>query len=106
MKRLSVQALESRKLLAANIAMLDTTLHIEGTSDNDVAEVYTVEDSVMVKVQSGDSEAVEQSFPADQVDGIIFEAFAGDDLLINDTSIDSIMRAGGGNDTVLRRIGQ
>ncbi|MEL6110928.1 MAG: hypothetical protein AAFU85_33395, partial [Planctomycetota bacterium] len=106
MKRLSVQALESRRLLAGDVAMVESTLHIEGTSQNDIAEVYVADDSIVVKLQSSgdDGESVEpqeQTFPADQVDRIVFEAFSGDDLLINDTPVDSVMRAGGGNDTLM-----
>ena len=106
MKRLSVQALERRQLLAGDIAMVDSTLHIEGTSQNDIAEVYVAEESVVVKLQSRDADGEatntqEQTFPVDQVDRIVFEAFAGDDLLVNDTSLDSVMRGGGGHDTLM-----
>lgn len=106
MKRLSLQALESRRLLAADIGVVDSTLYIEGTQGNDIAEVYMVEDSVVVKLQTQDADGqivdtIEQSFDANQVDGIIFEALGGDDLLVNETSLPSIMRAGGGNDVLM-----
>ncbi|MEO1527102.1 MAG: hypothetical protein AAFX06_16810 [Planctomycetota bacterium] len=106
MKRLSVQALERRQLLAGDVGMVDSTLHIEGTSQNDIAEVYVSEESLVVKLQSQNAagegtDAQEHSFPADQVDRIVFEAFGGDDLMVNDTSINSVMRGGGGHDTLM-----
>lgn len=104
--RLSVQRLESRKLMAADIGLIDTTLSIQGSSMDDVAEVYVESDKVMVNVSSYDqsgqllSEQAKE-FSLDDVGRVVFEGFEGDDVFVNDSSIAAVARGGAGNDTLM-----
>ena len=104
--RLSIQPLEKRQLMAADIALVDGFVAINGTELNDVAEVYSESDSIIVKVSTigADGEEIaskSETFQQSEVEGIIFQSGEGDDLFVNDTNIDSITRTGGGHDTVM-----
>ena len=105
-RRLRSQRLERRELMAADVTMLDGVLAINGTSGDDIAEVYTQDDQVLVSLttfnEAGEV-ASEQSgsFAREDVSHIVFQAGDGDDLFVNDSNIDSVTRSGGGNDTVL-----
>ena len=104
--QLGVQKLETRKLMAGDVAMIDNVVSLTGTELNDVAEIYTEGDSVNVRLTTYDTQGAlvsEQidSFARAEIDAIIFQAGDGDDVFINDTDIDSITRSGGGNDTVI-----
>lgn len=105
-KRLAVQALESRQLMAGDIAMFDGTIAITGTDQHDAAEVYSENGAVVVNLSSFDDSGLatsEQSasFAADQVNEIVFQGGDGDDLLVNDTSVRVVARAGAGDDVLL-----
>ncbi|MGI9474199.1 MAG: hypothetical protein ACR2NZ_21845, partial [Rubripirellula sp.] len=104
--RLSVQHLESRKLMAADIGLADSTLSIQGTSGDDIAEVYVDSDRVHVKLSSYDESGQathEQSeeYAVDEIGRIVFNAGDGHDLLVNDSDIPVIARGGAGDDLLL-----
>ncbi len=103
-KRLMVQSLEKRQLMAADIGLVDGFVAIQGTEMDDIAEVYCESESVIVKLSTrgadGELTSKSETFDKSEVEGIVFQAGDGDDLFVNDTDIDSITRSGGGNDTV------
>ena len=105
-RRLGAQQLESRQLMAADIGLIDTTLAIQGSPMNDVGEVYIESGRVVVTVSTYDDAGqvvseTSDEFAAEAIDRIVFEGFAGDDVLVNDTAIDTVARGGGGNDTLM-----
>ncbi len=104
--RLRIQPLEKRQLMAADIGLVDGFVSINGTQQNDVAEIYSESGSIFVKVSTfaanGDEIAsASDTFQESEVEGILFQSGEGDDLFVNDTNIDSITRTGGGHDTVM-----
>lgn len=105
-KRLSLQTLEKRQLMAGDIGMVDGFVNINGTEMDDVAEVYSDSGSIIVKVSTRGADGQEigsdsMTFNESEVAGIVFQAGDGDDLFVNDTNVDSITRTGGGNDIVM-----
>ena len=76
---LAVQRLESRKLMAADIGLADSTLSIQGSDADDIAEVYVDSDRVHVIVSSYDesgqaiSEQTEE-YAVDEIGRIVFNA--------------------------------
>ncbi len=104
--RLSLQRLESRQLMAGDVGLIDGTLSLQGTEMDDVAEVYAENDTVVVKLSTYDNAGqivneISDSFDASEVDRIVFQAGDGSDMMVNDTSIRSIVRAGAGDDLLL-----
>ncbi len=104
--RLSLQTLESRKLMAADFGLADSTLAIQGSPMDDVAEVYLESDRVIVKVSTYDDAGQvvgekEDNFAAGSIDRIVFQGLDGDDLLVNDSPIAAVARGGAGNDTLM-----
>ena len=104
-KSLGVQTLEKRRLFAADIGLQGSTISISGTAQDDVAEVYTESGDVHVKISSygPEGELISEearSFAESDVDQIVFDALDGDDIFVNDTAINSVTRAGSGNDTI------
>ncbi len=104
--RLSLQQLESRKLMAADFGLAGSTLAIQGSPMDDVAEVYLESDRVIVKVSTYDDSGQvvgekEDNFAVDAIDRIVFEGIGGDDLLVNDSPIAAVARGGAGNDTLM-----
>ena len=105
-RRLGGQQLESRQLMAADIGIVDTTLAIQGSPLDDVAEVYVESGRVQVTVstynEAGEVVSEESDdFAVEDIDRIVFEGLSGDDLFVNDSAIDTVARGGGGNDTLL-----
>jgi Ca2+-binding RTX toxin-like protein len=105
-ERLTLQRLESRKLLAADFGLAGSTLAIQGSPLDDVAEVYLESDRVIVKVSTYDDSGhvvgeKEDDFAADSIDRIVFEGIEGNDLFINDSPIAAVARGGAGNDALM-----
>lgn len=91
-------SLESRKLLAG-IQFFQTTglLRLVGTEGADTARITQVDDQVTVSLDGFDN----QVFSAAQIDEVRFLGLAGDDLFINNSSLDSFAFGQDGNDRLI-----
>ena len=108
--RLELQRLESRQLMAADFGLSDGTLSINGSSQDDSAEVYVDGDQVSLTVTSYDAsgEIVSEEsaeYSTDEVGRIIFQGGDGNDLFVNDSPIESIVRGGAGDDMIMSGTG-
>ena len=118
--RLGFEALENRRLMAADIQLSDGVLMIEGTQYDDVVHLdYSFTD---LKTPFGDwkvpSLSVEHRYQGASrtasatvneatflwphlIDKIVFDALGGDDQFYNNTSIESQVSGGSGNDLLV-----
>jgi Ca2+-binding RTX toxin-like protein len=92
--------------MAADVSLVDSTLSIQGSDQDDSAEVYADGDQVNVTVTTYDAAGnviaeKSEAYATDDIGRIVFQGGDGDDLLVNDSSIPSIVRGGAGNDTLL-----
>ncbi|QDT13551.1 calcium-binding protein [Planctomycetes bacterium K23_9] len=96
-RKLTIQSLEAKKLLAADIGLSDTgVLEIVGTDDGDVVEVS--ESRKTITVQNGD-EKIE--FAWNDVKSLSFVGGDGDDTFVNSTRLASVAYGNNGNDTLI-----
>ena len=105
-RRLGFQGLEQRRLLASDIGLSDGFICITGTELNDAVDVYSDGDQIVVSAAEYglDGEMIDstlQSFHQDEVRGIYFQGNAGDDVFVNDTSLNAIAQGGSGNDVLI-----
>ena len=102
-RRLSIEKVEDRRLMAADVTLMDGVLEIEGTDDDDSAQVAIVDEGNTVRVRITDSiDAPEvYEFVRGDVNHIVFQGYAGNDLFDNDTDIRSIATGGDDNDILI-----
>lgn len=105
-RRLGIQTLESRRLMAGDIGLSDGYLAVTGTELNDATEVFADADQIVVSTaQYGtDGEIVEshrQSFEREGIRGIYLSGGAGDDVLVNDTDLPAIISGDVGDDVLI-----
>ena len=104
-RRLGMLKLEDRRLLAADIGLVDGFVQITGSEGDDAVEAYVVEDQLVIGTTSaeadGSSANSEQTFPAADVRGLLFDGRGGDDVFSNDTGLKSIAIGGAGNDVLI-----
>ena len=105
-KRLSLQQLETRKLMAADIGLADGVLSLQGTEMDDVAEVYSESGEIAVRLTSYDNQGqltgeLNETFAADDVQRVVFVGGEGNDVLVNDSSVPTIARSGAGADVLM-----
>ena len=95
-RKLALEILEEKKLLAADIGISDGALVIEGTSQDDT--VVVSEASSLVTVRNGDETL---TFSRNGFSRIEFRGHDGDDHFENNTSLLSTAYGGRGNDTLI-----
>ena len=95
-RKLKLEALEEKKLLAADVGLADGLLFIEGSSQDD--SVVVSQSGNTVEVSQGD-EVI--TFDLDQVDAIRFNGNDGDDVFQNQTEIASVAFGNRGDDTLV-----
>lgn len=105
-RRLSVETLENRSLLAAQVTAAltaDGLLAIEGTQAADVISVEQVNGMVSVS-------GIRGAVPATRVRGIVIEALGGDDRIVLNSEVQAgrqplrvtaVVDGGAGNDTII-----
>ncbi|MCA9212473.1 MAG: hypothetical protein KDB27_05380 [Planctomycetales bacterium] len=114
--QISVESLENRELMAADISFANNVISIQGTNANDVVSVAIdagntsgifnhLDDQVVVSVQTGRSQVTE-SFPRykgflSNVNSISFNGNDGNDRFQNNTNITSIAVGGNGDDVLI-----
>ena len=101
-KRFKCEALEERRLLAANLLFdADTgTIRINGSNHNDIATVQNDDGMVRVVLRSKGA-TIEESFDERTVASIYFNGSGGSDRFENATSISSTARGGSGDDRLI-----
>ncbi len=100
-RKLGVQSLEARKLMAADIGLADGFISIYGSDGPDNVNVELEGDQIVVSMTAPGC-AVEQSrFAADEVQGLFFTGGAGDDVFLNETNLPAIVIGGAGRDIVM-----
>lgn len=109
-RRLGVQPLEARKLMAADIGWNDGFITILGTADQDVVETWEMEGQIVVRAQQFDQDghlvgSNESAFAVDQVKGVYFEGRHGDDVLIAEAPVPTVGIGGPGNDLLIGSLG-
>lgn len=113
-RRLTLDKLEKRELLAADIELLGGVLTIDGTDQADYVEIRetTVEKrgiaypAVLVQVtddrgklrRDADGVALLKTFRKSTVDSIFAELGSGNDQVVNNTNLPSVLRGGRGDD--------
>ncbi len=105
-RRLGIQTLESRRLMAGDIGLVDGYLAVTGTELNDAVEVFADADQIVVSTaQYGEDGAImttsRQSFERDGIRGIYLDGGSGDDVLVNDTDLPAIISGGVGDDVLV-----
>jgi len=122
--RLGFETLENRRLMAADIELSDGVLTIEGTQYNDVVHLDYSYTNLQTRFGSWKipSLSVEHSYQGASrtvgtivneakflwphlIDHIIFDALGGDDQFYNNTSVDSQVAGGSGNDLLVGGFG-
>jgi len=101
-QRLSMEKLDARTLLAADIGFADGFVSIDG---NDAVEVYVEAGQTVIRASQYDASGqpggeVTRSFDQNDVKAIFFNGNDGDDVFVNDTNFRSFARGGGGDDTL------
>ena len=96
-KRLSMESLEQRSLLAADIGMADGYVQIHGAEQNDVVEVYQQDDQLVVNYREFDAGGAmlnqsQHEFTRTDVKGIFFHGGAGATLEMRVFSRPSLLR--------------
>ena len=109
-RRLSMEKLDSRTLLAADIMLVDGVVAINGSESNDTVEAYMEDGQAVVQVSQFDAcgqlvDQMTKSFSQDDVQGFFFNGNGGDDVFVNDTDVPSVVRGGTGDDTILGGLG-
>ncbi|MFC1758007.1 hypothetical protein ACFL2H_04470 [Planctomycetota bacterium] len=113
---MSVESLENREMMAADISFANNVISIQGTNANDVVSVSIdqgntgglfshLDDKVVVSVQTGASQVTE-SIPrykgfSTNVKNISFNGNNGNDRFQNNTNIKSLAVGGNGNDVLI-----
>lgn len=105
-RRLGVQKLESRALLAADIGLVGGFVSITGSELNDVVEAYEEDGQTVIQSSQFDADGrlvdqQVQTFAPGEVRGILFGGQGGDDVLVNDTNLRTVARGGSGEDVLL-----
>ncbi len=111
-RSLAVENLEDRRLMAASIDLLGSTVEINGTDGNDIAYVrYVGSQLEAVVIPHADySQRMTSTFNVADVHKVLMRGFSGNDSLYNYTNIDSeiyggrgddYLRGGNGNDTIM-----
>jgi Ca2+-binding RTX toxin-like protein len=105
-RRLGVQKLESRALLAADIGLVGGFVSITGSELNDVVEAYEEDGQTVIQSSQFDADGrlvdqQVQTFAPGEVRGILFGGQGGDDVLVNDTNLRTVARGGSGDDVLL-----
>jgi hypothetical protein len=109
-RRLSMEKLDSRTLLAADIMLVDGFVAINGSESNDTVEAYMEDGQAVVQVSQFDAcgqlvDQMTKSFSQDDVQGFFFNGNGGDDVFVNDTDVPSVVRGGTGDDNILGGLG-
>jgi Ca2+-binding RTX toxin-like protein len=99
-RRLSVQSLEGRELMAGLIGLNAGNLTIDGTNANDTVVVNQIGGVVQVSMTHLGHTHI-QNFAAAAVQQITFRGYYGDDYFANNTNIRSTAFGHAGNDTLL-----
>ncbi len=100
-RKLYLESLENRRLLAGSIDLLGNAIFINGTGDNDAVQVTTLQNGDISVSLSHGNETHTQSFSANAVQSIIFIGGDGDDSFQNSTGLRSIALGQNGNDTLI-----
>lgn len=98
--RFSIESLERRELMAADVALAGGVLNIVGTEMNDQVVVSQLDNAIQVTVTdaANGNTLINRSFAASAVKSVNIQCLGGDDLAINNTNIPSTMNGGRGND--------
>lgn len=102
-----LECLEPREVLAAIIGFdaASQAVWVSGTSGNDAATLdLPSANTLRVRVVTGGA-TVEQTFDLSQVSVVQFDAGAGDDSLLNSTSVPVSVTGGDGNDSIAGGLG-
>ena len=101
-RKLNLEALESRRLMAGSIELNGGVLEIEGTSGDDGVEItYLISGGILTKVNlySGGQTQTQYYLPW-QINSIVFHGGDGDDYFRNDTDARCTAYGEFGNDTL------
>ncbi|HHK41269.1 MAG TPA: calcium-binding protein, partial [Planctomycetaceae bacterium] len=109
-RKLALQPLEARKMLAADIGFSDGWIHVSGTEQDDLVEMYEQDGQIVVSALERDATGAtvdknDAVFDAGEVVGVFFEGNAGNDVFVNDTDVRVVARGGAGDDTLLGGFG-
>jgi len=97
--QLRVESLEGRLVLSASIGFGNGVVQITGTEGNDAAVVEQQGRRLLVTVSTPEGE-ITRNLPARLVRLIRFDALAGDDNFVNNTTKPSLAFGGPGNDSL------
>ncbi len=91
-RKLALQPLEARKMLAADIGFSDGWIHVSGTEQDDLVEMYEQDGQIVVSALERDATGAtvdknDAVFDAGEVVGVFFEGNAGNDVFVNDTDV-------------------
>ena len=106
-RRLKLEHLQARKLMAADIDLDNGILEIEGTNDNETIEIsyeynhHGEIDEVLVEIKDEDGDVIkDKDYDVEDVNWIVVNANGGDDVVTNNTDINMEAHGGEGNDTL------
>src|SRR5262245_28567071 len=105
-RSLKLEGLETRKLMAADVNLVNGTLYVEGTADTDVVEVSeaTVNGQSVYQATVKDINGnvlAQDSFNTADVDSLLVDGQDGNDIIVNNTSLKSTLLGGAGDDIIL-----
>src|SRR5262245_56375825 len=92
-RRLRVESLESRQMMAYDVDLIGGVLQVEGGAGNDIISVFynlnTAQNKVVVEITDLDSNqlVLREDRPLNQVTRIEVRGFDGDDSIGNATSL-------------------
>ena len=101
-----VELLEEKTPVDADIFLAGSTLVMTGSDHSDLMQVYPeCGDRLTATIHDG-NEQIKMVLDASAVDRIIMQGGAGDDILENQTDIESVLQGGAGNDVLLGGSGE
>lgn len=105
-RRLGIQALEDRALLAADVGYAQGYVTINGTEASDSVEMYADGGQFIVNVSERDAtgsvvSSNHRAFAEECVEGVFFNGNGGDDVMVNGTDVPTIAMGGAGNDLLV-----
>ncbi len=101
-RKLNVESLEDRRLMAASIELEGGVIQIEGSNFDDVVQVQELQfGQIQVTMTINNGGTITKTFDPASVNRIEFRGANGDDYFLNNTDISSIAYGEAGNDTLI-----
>jgi len=101
-RKMDIESLEDRRLMAASIELNGGVIEIEGTNFDDVVQVQEQQfGQIQVTMTVNGAGQITKTFDPSQVNQIKFVGANGDDYFVNNTDISAIAYGQAGNDVLI-----